>query len=361
MSRKILQKFTELFDNEAELFASAPASVTLLGQPNCTSGGLLLACAIDRTIQIAFRRNGKENKVRVFSCQYEEYDEIDLRNIQRIEGRRWSNYLRGLLKSASSKGMPISGFDAAITGDIPQGIGLGSSAALLVCMANGLNDLFACGLSKMDIAVLSQEAENEFVGIQSAPLSAPIISAIGKEDSAFAIDCRNLQSEQLPFDLGSQNLKMIIADSGIRRGSAGSGEIARKTGLTNLHELTSLESYQTRENERVVSAKAFLRNANFKSFGELLSESDKSANSRSGMSDPESDLLMKLAEQQEGNLVTRRIDGGTLSIMTDDAATKFSDAVLTKYRRQTGKAAHILYCQVASGAFSEFTEPIVPM
>ncbi|MBX6316399.1 MAG: galactokinase, partial [Isosphaeraceae bacterium] len=127
--------FSATFGAEPTVLARAPGRVELLGNHTDYNGGLVLAAAIDRFTVVAGRPvPGRE--ARVWSVPFEGMDHFALDAIERGEPGFWGRYVRGVAWALGEVDGPLtSGFEAAITGDVPRGAGLSSSASLQAAVA----------------------------------------------------------------------------------------------------------------------------------------------------------------------------------------------------------------------------------
>jgi galactokinase len=148
----------ERFDEEPELLASAPGRINLIGEHTDHNGGFALPCAVDSRVAVAIGRGGDE----LYSTDFDE-----ARPVSTKKDSSWADYPRGVAWAIGEAGGEIRSFRAVFAGDVPQGAGLSSSAAIEAATGLALDALFGLGMGRKDLAVLCQRAENEFVGVQS--------------------------------------------------------------------------------------------------------------------------------------------------------------------------------------------------
>jgi galactokinase len=154
------------------------------------------------------------------------------------------------------KGKTIPGFNIVISGDVPLGAGMSSSAALESAVGFALNDQFGLGFTRKEIALMGQATEHNYVGVKCGIMDQ-FISCLGKEGSLIRLDCRSLEYEYVPFKPVGYQLVLL------------------NTGVS--HELASSAYNKRREScERVVAEIAktypnvkFLRDANLKQLEEV--------------------------------------------------------------------------------------------
>ncbi|MDW2459264.1 galactokinase, partial [Vibrio sp. 1249-1] len=181
----------------------APGRVNLIGEHTDYNDGFVLPCAINyQTVVAAAKRD--DNLVRVVSFDYgNAVDEFDIsQDITFQADKMWVNYIRGVVKCLLDRGYYFTGADISVSGNVPQGAGLSSSAALEVVIGQTFKVLFNLEISQAEIALNGQQAENEFVGCNCGIMDQ-MISAEGRENHAMLLDCRSLETEavSMPEDM----------------------------------------------------------------------------------------------------------------------------------------------------------------
>uniref|UniRef100_UPI0025B42C22 galactokinase family protein n=1 Tax=Vibrio paracholerae TaxID=650003 RepID=UPI0025B42C22 len=157
--------FEEVLGYKASHLIQAPGRVNLIGEHTDYNDGFVLPCAINyQTVVAASPRS--DSKVKVVAVDYgNAVDEFDLTQpIEFIENKMWANYIRGVVKYLMERGYSFSGADIAVSGNVPQGAGLSSSAALEVVIGQTFKELYSLPISQAEIALNGQQAENQFVG-----------------------------------------------------------------------------------------------------------------------------------------------------------------------------------------------------
>ena len=217
--QKTKQTFISAFSVQPTLSVQAPGRVNLIGEHTDYNDGFVLPCAIDyHTVITGSRRN--DDKVRVIAVDYDgEEDEFSLdKPIQPRKNLLWANYVRGVTKYLIEAGYQLGGANLVISGNVPQGAGLSSSASLEVATGQFFKSLFDLSISPTEIARIGQRAENLFVGCNCGIMDQ-LISAQGKAGHALLIDCRSLETQafSMPADL-----EVVIINSNVKRGLVGS-------------------------------------------------------------------------------------------------------------------------------------------
>ena len=169
-------------------------------------------------------------------------------SIDKADSMGWSNYVRGICRELQEKrGYKLKGAKLAVGGNVPQGGGLSSSAALEVSVATAMNHLCDLGIGPKDLALIGQQAE-WWVGCKCGIMDQ-FISSLGEADSALLIDCRDLSTKSVSIPAGysviivNSNKKHQLAglDSEYNQRRAQCEEAARHFGVTALRDVTSAE------------------------------------------------------------------------------------------------------------------------
>ena len=322
-------KFIETFGEEPDLIAAAPGRVNLIGEHIDYSEGFVLPFAIkDRTTAAIRKRD--DSVVRIASAQRRsKIVTVDINNVKPGLKGEWERYALAVLWSMGVK----TGVDLLIDGHVPLGAGLSSSAALECSVATAVNHLFDMGFSLEDLARLTQKAENQYVGVPCGIMdqSVSLMATIG---SALLLDCRDLSTRNIPFDVASSGLELLIIDTqahhaltdgGYAERRASCESVAAKLGIKSMRELTmpALESakdqltqvefirarHAVTEMKRVLDCVEALSEANFEKVGELINQSHISLRDDYTVSCPELDTAVS-ASLAAGALGSRMVGGG---------------------------------------------------
>jgi len=325
----LVRNFEELYGRAPEVISEAPGRVNLIGEHIDYSEGFVLPFAIaDRThAAIASRSDGL---VRIASVQRrEKIFTIDIKEVKPGSSGDWEKYVLGVLWSLKI----TEGADILIDGSVPGGAGLSSSAALECSIAVGLNSLFALGKSKEDLARLTQLAENEYVGVPCGIMDQSV-SLMGQAGAALLIDCRDLTTEIVPFNLADSSLELLIIDTqahhaltdgGYAERRASCESVAAKLSIPSMRHLT-LENLQAQKEKitdiefirarhavteiaRVLEAVTALRASDFVTLGKLINQSHVSLRDDYQVSCPELDVAVD-ASLAAGALGSRMVGGG---------------------------------------------------
>ncbi|HWV72818.1 MAG TPA: galactokinase [Pseudosphingobacterium sp.] len=359
------QSFFDIFQHEP-LIVRSPGRVNLIGEHTDYNNGLVLPAAINKNVFFAIAKNNS-NRIRLHSIDLNDSYETSLDSITKTE-KLWPDYILGVIEQLQLNNYAITeGFDIAFTGDIPQGAGLSSSAALECATAFALSELFGLNISKLDIALFSQAAENQFVGVNCG-LMDQFASVFGKEQHLIKLDCADYSYEYIPFN--TTDIKILLLDTQVKHSLASSAYNERRqqceegVRLINIHhpEVKSLReatesqlltyvkpvsqviynrcSYVVAEINRLKQACEDLKKDDFISFGKRMFETHEGLQHLYEVSCKELDLLVELVKDNPDILGARMMGGGfggcTINLVKADKAEEIAKEIVSLYKQKTG-------------------------
>ena len=394
----IKQKFEETFGGPPTFIASAPGRVNLIGEHTDYNDGYVFPVAIDKYLNIAARKR-PDRRVTLYALDVNDSWEFCLDTLSSIppQAPAWSHYLIGVASLLQASGREIAGIDAVITGDVPIGAGLSSSAALSVAAtlafltAGSELETVESEDNKKKLAALCQRVEHEFVDVKCGIMDQTI-SLLGQENHALFLDCRSLEYEHIPLNLSEHYI--VICNTKVKRELAASEynkrraecergvdimsrwvpdisslrDIALSDFKKHEEELPALTQkrcrYVIEENARVLDAVSVLKGRSQRTsektdesliqFGSLMNASHNGLRDDYEVSCKELDLLTDIARSITGVIGSRMTGAGfggcTVSIVHKDALEIFQTRVTTKYHEQTGIEPEIYLCNVSDGA-----------
>ncbi len=325
----IEKKFLEIFGEEPDLVAAAPGRVNLIGEHIDYSDGFVLPFAIkDRTLVATRKRD--DSTIRIASIQRRnKVVTVDINKVKPGLKGEWERYALGVLWSMGVK----TGVDLLIDGHVPLGAGLSSSAALECSVATAMNHLFDMGFTLEELARLTQKAENQYVGVPCGIMDQSV-SLMATQGSALLLDCRDLSTKNIPFDVASSGLELLIIDTqahhaltdgGYAQRRASCESVVAKLAILSLRELsmeqleasrsllTHTEYLRARhavtEMKRVLDCVDALSSSEFARVGQLLNQSHASLRDNYAVSCPELDTAVDAA-LSAGALGSRMVGGG---------------------------------------------------
>ncbi|ATC86690.1 MULTISPECIES: galactokinase [Pseudoalteromonas] len=207
--------FSNHFGRDADFVVKAPGRVNLIGEHTDYNDGFVLPCAIEYATYIAVSpRTDDVVNVLALDCDNQTDNFLVNKPLNSHSTQTWSNYVRGVVDELQKRNHKLSGCDICITGNVPQGAGLSSSAALEVGIAYAFNHLCELFIERKDIAKIAQAAENNFVGCNCGIMDQ-LISACGQQGQALGIDCRSLDLIEVSID---PKMTILMVNSNVKRG-----------------------------------------------------------------------------------------------------------------------------------------------
>ncbi|TVX95484.1 galactokinase [Cohnella terricola] len=359
----------------------APGRVNLIGEHTDYNGGAVFPAALTfgTTLLVAPR---EDRKLGFASTNFTETFEIPLDNVAFSEGDDWANYPKGVVWELKQRGIDLSrGYNFLYHGEIPNGAGLSSSASIEVVTAFALLTLEGKPVDTVQIALWSQHAENEFIGVKCGIMDQFAV-ANGRKNHAIHLDCDSLKYELVPFRSGEY--KLVIGNTNKRRGLVDSKYNERrseceqavrdlKAAYPDLTLLGQLSLQQFEENEGLISDETVRRRArhvveeidrversvevlksdDLVAFGQLMNGSHDSLRDLYEVTGAELDAMVDAARSVPGVLGSRMTGAGfggcTVSLVHGDSVERFIEEVGSKYESATGLKPAFYVCDIGDG------------
>ena len=346
---------------------SAAGRVNIIGEHVDYCGGKVLPAALNLRCEVYSRANGTD-KIRIAATTFKRVETLDIGALDSYRHLEWGNYQAGVAHIMKSEGYGLVGCDLLFDSTVPFGSGLSSSAAIEVATAVALAGVAGAELDPVKAAIMAQRAEREYCGVNCGIMDQ-FASAMGKKDCAVLLDCKTLDYEYVPLDLGDH--VMVIADSNKRHSLADGKYNERRSeteeglnalkpflGVSCLAEVTpaQFDSYRhllspvvakrvehvVNECDRVRRAVEALKSGDIAALGKLLNESHASLSSLYEVTGVELDTLTDIARNEEGCIGSRMIGAGfggcAISLVRKDKAAAFVKNVGKKYKKAIGYA-----------------------
>jgi len=370
---KAVQEFKRHFDAPPTFVVRAPGRVNLIGEHTDYNDGFVLPMAIDRAVWIALRLRGGR-RVIAHSLDLDQAVAFGLDDIT-DENTGWGEYLKGVAWALQEAGHTLQGWEGIVTGDVPIGAGLSSSAALEMATARAFAAASDLPWDPATMAQLGQRAENEWVGV-SCGIMDQMISAAGVDGHALLIDCRSLEAQAVPLP---PDTAVVVLDTVTRRGLVDSAynerraqceAAARFFGVPALRDV-SVDQFQSQseglddlirrrarhvvtEDARTLEATEAMRRGDAAALGGLMNASHVSLREDFEVSSDELNAMVECAQQHEACYGARMTGAGfggcAVALVRDEASQAFAEKVTACYHAATAIEPHVYICTATNGA-----------
>jgi len=366
-AERIQKTYIEQFGDNTEikdfrLFRS-PGRINLIGEHTDYNNGFVLPASVDKAVYFAISPR-TDNQVILHAVDLNETYTFSVEDISKPD-QKWAYFQLGIIEQIYKNGLNIGGFQAAFGGDVPQGAGMSSSAALECCLLFALNEVFSLGLDRFSIVKMAQKAENEYVGVQCGIMDQ-FASGFGKEEAVIRLDCRSLEYQYFPFPM--DKYLIVLCNTLVEHSLASSEYNTRRLecekGVSILQkyypEIKSLRDatpeivekhkdelgdvvyrrckFMTEEIQRVQVACDFLTAGDLDSFGKKMYETHQGLQHKYEVSCDELDFLVEQTLDDDSVIGARMMGGGfggcTINLVKKDAVEQFEEKMKKAYREK---------------------------
>ncbi len=379
---QLKEKFIEKY-GEGELSGYfSPGRVNLIGEHTDYNGGYVFPCAISFGNYCLIRKTSRKT-VRFASLNMDFETEIGIADLNKPVGKEWVNYPIGVFAQFLKRGIVFDqGADLLFYGNVPNGAGLSSSAALEMVTAVAVNDTWKFNIDRLDLIKMSQKAEHEFAGVMCGIMDQ-FASGMGKANHAIFLDCDTLEYHLVPVEL--DGAKIVISNTNsphkLDSGMYNQRVAECKEAVNEISELLkpikalvecSVSEFRQIEKKftdetakkrarhviteiaRTEEAVRQLKHGNLERFGELMNASHDSLRDDYEVTGFELDTMVEEARKIEGVIGSRMTGGGfggcTVSIVKDEAIDTFIEQVGKNYEAKTGLTPEIYVAEISDGS-----------
>lgn len=375
----LAQQFEEVYGAKPLLWSRAPGRVDLMGSHTDYNMGYVMTMTTDMDTWIAARpRTDRQVRVRSLNVAGESLFSLD--DIDHDADFPWSDYVRGMAYVLQQAGYPLQGFDGLIHSTVPFGSGLSSSAALEMATGVTFQQVSGFELDPVEMALLGQKAENEFVGVNTGILDQ-YSSAMGQEGCALQLDCRDLTSEDVDI---ADGLQLVICDTRAQRNLVGSEYDDRRAqceagaafmqrqdpSVTALRDV-SIDQFEAcesempavvarrcrfiiEENQRVLDLAPALSAGDEPALNELFFASYRGARDLFEIGAPAMEAMMQAMQTAPGVVAARQAGAGfggcMVAVVKEDDIMRFRKHVEQAYLEDTGIQPRTFAVTASAGA-----------
>lgn len=359
-----------------KITVQSPGRINLIGEHTDYNLGFVLPAAINKYVTVEIEERNDE-LIELISINNQQTYRTSLSEIHQST-LHWPDYTLGVVSELQKASHSIKGFSAIISGNIPVGSGLSSSAAYECAMVFALNEVFNLGLTKQEMVQLAQAAENNFVGLQCGIMDM-FASMMGKENHAIRLDCRSLDYEYFPVVLG--DFKIVLLDTQVKHSLASSEYNTRRKeceiGINLIKQkYPSIQSLRdatlnmvndcitditvkkrctfiVEEIERVLNACTLLNEGKLAEFGREMYATHNGLSRQYEVSCQELDFLVNECLGYKEILGARMMGGGfggcIISLMHKDAIDNITGRMASLYKRNMQKEMLVYVADIVNG------------
>ena len=371
--KDVKKKFIEAFKKEPILVFS-PGRINIIGEHTDYNGGFVFPAAVDKGIAAAIQKS--DSKIcTAIAIDLDSTIEFKLDNLKPSKKGSWENYVFGVISEIKKRNKTIGNFNIVFKGNIPEGAGMSSSAALENSVVYGLNELFSLGLTKTEMILISQKAEHNYVGVKCGIMDQ-YASMFGVKDNALLLDCRTIEAKPYKIDfkdhqlmLINTNVKHSLSDSAYNDRRFACENIAELLGFETLREATEQdlekiidkvtpENYQKalyviQEIERTQKAAKAIEENDLNTLGALIYSSHNGLQHQYKVSCNELDFLVDEAKKNKNVLGARMMGGGfggcTINLITKNDAINFAESTSKAYKNKFDKECSVYFVALSRG------------
>lgn len=361
---------------EYEYKVTAAGRINVIGEHIDYCGGKVMPAALSLKNTVYIRPNGTD-KINLSWTTLPDKVTLEIDKLESYKGLKYGNYQAGAALMWQRAGHKILGCDMLQDCTVPFGSGLSSSAAIEVSTIAALATLAGEKINPVDIALKAQQAEREYAGVNCGIMDQ-YASACGKKDMAMLLDCKTLECEYLPLNLGAYSLVITnckkphnLVESKYNERRAETDEALRllqqKLDIKCLADLSPTQNYSAMlpqnlrkrvehvvsECERVRVATLALKAGNMEMLGRLLNLSHASLRDNYEVTGREPDALVEAAQRQSCCIGSRLIGGGfggcTISLVKTRSVDEFKEFTYNNYLKATGYKAKFYNTEISDG------------
>lgn len=347
--------------HDADGVWASPGRVNLIGEHTDYNDGYVLPFALEQQVVVAAGPR-EDGTWRVRSLSRDGVESFSRDDLVPGSIQGWHAYVAGVVWALVEAGHEVVGADLVLDSDVPVGAGLSSSAALECAVLVALADLSDLDLDPMERAQLARRCENEFVGAPTGLMDQAASSLCTTEHALF-LDCRSLEVRQVPLDLASLGLELLVLDTRTPHALVDSEyadrrrtceEAAQRLGVAALRDVTDLDAaleelpdavmrrrvrHVVTEDARVLEAVAVADEGLFTRLAPLLDASHASMRDDFEITVPTVDLAVESAKAA-GALGARMTGGGFGGCIIALVALGTSDLTGQAVAEQFARAGH---------------------
>lgn len=358
-------RYQKIFDEKPLYIVRSPGRINIIGEHTDYNEGFVLPTAIDKGVYVGVSKRD-DNLLCLYAESFGESFQVKLNDVRALPNG-WQNYVLGVVGELLERGYELGGFNLYLDGDVPVGAGLSSSAAVECATGFALNVLFDLAIDRISIALIGQQAEHKYAGVQCGIMDQ-FASAMSRAGQVIKLDCRDLSFSYKPLELGDYTI--LLLNSNVNHSLASSAYNDRRKSCersvslvqSKFQEVRSLRDvslamldecvrgaddeayikskFVLEENQRVEKACLSLETGNLELLGSLLYEAHSGLSRDYEVSCVELDFLVEYVKQFPEVLGARMMGGGfggcTINIVHKSFEDLLIERLLPVYKERFG-------------------------
>ena len=377
MSAKLINDVKDVFIKEFNtepILIFSPGRINIIGEHTDYNDGFVFPAAVNKGIAAAIQKSNSGIST-AYALNMNNKVEFELDKLKPLKEGSWENYVFGVIAEIQNRNKIVGNFNIVLKGDIPEGAGMSSSAALENSVVYGLNELFDLSFTKEEMIFISQKAEHNYVGVNCGIMDQ-YASMFGIKDHALLLDCRTIKAK--PFKIDFENHQLLLINTNVKHSLSDSAYNDRRSACENIAKLLHVkalrdateddletiknevtpENYQKalyviQENNRARQASKAMENADLETLGSLIYSSHIGLSKQYKVSCKELDFLVGKAKESSYVIGARMMGGGfggcTINLIEKGRAEDFKALVSKPYKEKFGKDCSVYTVELSNG------------
>jgi len=379
MKAQLEKYFLEQYQHQPGIIVRSPGRVNIIGEHADYNNGFVLPAAIDKAAYIAISLR-TDDEIHLTALDLNETFSTTVSALKPIGDISWPNYILGAAAQFLKRNIPLTGFNAVLTSDVPIGAGLSSSAAVECATVFALNHLLETNISRIEMVSMAQKAEHEYAGVMCGIMDQ-FASMMGQANQVIKLDCRSLTYEYVPFKL--DGIKIVLLNTNVKHSLASSEYNTRRLecmqavkliqahhpAVASLRDATveMLDQYvlpfnpivykRSRfvidEMDRLNQACQFLKQDNIAELGKCMFKTHEGLSVQYEVSCKELDFLVHFVQSRKEVIGARMMGGGfggcTINLVKEDQIDSLINSIKPAYEAAMGLPLDYYIASIQNG------------